>query len=304
MVRNGHVDPGRHDLADVHVPQVGQGLNDDALLLRGLGVLGRLWATPVRSLVLGRSAPGPTGPAGCIGWRLRLPGGRHAVPDQLVGSLPAWSWGPAPTSTGTGDIGIVGVGPVVEEGVDGPPQAEGIERLDQPALGAGAPGQEDVGPAVQQHQHGDVVQGVVGLLQAELEADGHAAHVAHLHVDDDQIGRFLGDEGHDLGSRGHGMDRHVGATDDGLDLTAEGRRIAGDQNGLHGGETIGPQAGCGSPSSRTTGSAQSKRTSAARSEPDQVVDVVAEEGDPARRAPARPAPPARRRSPPPGGPPR
>ena len=101
-----------------------------------------------------------------------------------------------------------------------------------------ASGQEDVGPAVQQHQHGNVVQGVVGLLQPQLEADGHAAHVAHLHVDDDQIGSFVSHEGHDLGSRGHGMNGHVGAADDRLDLPSEGRRIAGDQNGLHGAQTI------------------------------------------------------------------
>ena len=38
----GHVDPGRHDLADVHLAQVGQRLNDDPLLLGPLGIEARV----------------------------------------------------------------------------------------------------------------------------------------------------------------------------------------------------------------------------------------------------------------------
>ena len=70
-----------------------------------------------------------------------------------------------------------------------------VERLHEPALGARAPGQEDVGPPVEQHQDRDVGQVAVGLLEPQLEADGHAAHVAHLQVDDDEIGLVLGHRG-------------------------------------------------------------------------------------------------------------
>ena len=60
--------------------------------------------------------------------------------------------------------------PSSSRAMHGPPQTEGVERLDQPAFGARATGQEDVGASVQQHQDRDVVQGVVGLLQPQLEA--------------------------------------------------------------------------------------------------------------------------------------
>ena len=78
--------------------------------------------------------------------------------------------------------------PPVSRACDGPAEPERVERLDQPALGARAPGQEDVGPAVEEHQHRDVVESAVGLLEPQLEADRHAAHVAHLQVHDDQVG--------------------------------------------------------------------------------------------------------------------
>ncbi|MGA2305533.1 MAG: hypothetical protein ABSH29_15210 [Acidimicrobiales bacterium] len=101
----GDIDPGRHHLTDVHVPQVGQRLNDDALLLRSLGVPGR--PGDVGPVVVRGAAPEATRATGSVAtrriWRrLRLLVGRHGVPDQLVGSPPASSWGPAPTSTGTG----------------------------------------------------------------------------------------------------------------------------------------------------------------------------------------------------------
>ena len=103
--QEGHIDPGRHDLTDVHVPQVGQRLDDDAFLLGDLGVPGRLGG--VGPVVVGGAAPEAAGAAGRrstgrIWRRLGLLVGRHGVPDQLVGWLPASSWGPAPTSTGTG----------------------------------------------------------------------------------------------------------------------------------------------------------------------------------------------------------
>ena len=47
-------------------------------------------------------------------------------------------------------IGLVVVGATVEERGDGPPQPDGVERLDHPPLGSGPPGQKDIrvaGPA-------------------------------------------------------------------------------------------------------------------------------------------------------------
>jgi hypothetical protein len=38
--QEGHVDPGGHDLTNVHVPQITQRVDDDALLLGDLGVPG------------------------------------------------------------------------------------------------------------------------------------------------------------------------------------------------------------------------------------------------------------------------
>ena len=94
--RNGEVrdvDPRRHHLAHVHVAQVGEGLGDEPLLLGGLS-LERL----------GSSRLGPAGSR-----RRRATAATVVVivatrppPGQGRGSGPACSWGPPPTSTGTG----------------------------------------------------------------------------------------------------------------------------------------------------------------------------------------------------------
>ena len=55
-----------------------------------------------------------------------------------------------------------------------------------------------------------------------------------------QVGCFLGDEGHHLGARGDGTHLDVGPADHRLDLSAKRRRVAGDQDGLHRPDTIGP----------------------------------------------------------------
>ena len=234
-----------------------------------------------------RGGPGPLAvPAGCrqghrVAWLVvgrGSPGGatrRRRVRRGLGSRL---QLGSGAHQHGHGRERVVGEGPVVEQRVDGTPEAQRVERLDQPALGARPAGQEDVGPAVEQHEHRDVVRRVVGLLQPQLQADGHAAHVAHLHVDDDQVGRFLGDERHHLGARGHGSHLDVGPADDGLDLPAERRCVAGDQDGLHRRDTIGPACRVGNPL-RPQGCAaaaprggppalyQAKRWSAARRRP-------------------------------------
>ena len=70
-------------------------------------------------------------------------------------------------------------------------QPERIEGLDHPALGVRPAGQEHVGPPVEEHQDGDAGQAPGRLLQPQLQAGRHAPHVAHLEVEDDQVGELL-----------------------------------------------------------------------------------------------------------------
>ena len=133
---------------------------------------------------------------------------------------------------------------------------------------------------------GDVVEGVVGLLEPELEADGHAAHVAHLQVDDDQVGGFLGHHGDDLGSRG---DRWTVMSGPLMTASTSRRRVGASlatRMVCTCGEAIGPRSGCdrasgpdGWPSSgrRSDGEAGGRPCAEAV----EIVDVVPEERDPA-----------------------
>ncbi len=74
----------------------------------------------------------------------------------------------------------------------------------------------------------------VGGLEPELETDGHAAHVAHLQVDDHQIGERLGHLGHDRRAGAGLPDGDVRPTGDGGDLGPDRGGIAGHEDGAHG----------------------------------------------------------------------
>ena len=115
MVRAVTSTRGCHDLAHVHVPQIGQCVEDDALLF-GRRVAGLGAGGPSPCVALGRPAPGPTGPTGWGGWRRRFFRGRHAVPDQLCRFAARRELGSGTHQHGHGREGVVEVGAVVEQG--------------------------------------------------------------------------------------------------------------------------------------------------------------------------------------------
>ena len=118
---------------------------------------------------------------------------------------------------------------------------------------------------------------------------------------------FFRHEGHHLGPRGHGAHFDVGPADDRLHVLAERGCVAGDQDGLHRGDTIGPVDAPENPASsrlRAARHGQEKSCVGGPLQPEHLVHVLAEERDPAdrgrrhlRRQPARtpapPGPPAR-----------
>src|SRR5215216_7055548 len=59
-----------------------------------------------------------------------------------------------------------------QDGAHPTAKTDDVERLDEPALGARALGEEDVGGTVEQHEHGDVGQPAGRLLEAQIEAHG------------------------------------------------------------------------------------------------------------------------------------
>ena len=132
-----------------------------------------------------------------------------------------------------------------EDLVDGVAQRQGIDRLDQPGIGLGLPGQPLVGRSVEEH-HDTLVGDAPGtLLEAEVEAGRHSTHVADLEVEHDQRRIVLGDGGE---HRGAGMDPDevVGAAEGGFDLVVDPVGVGGEEHGGHGPErTCGPpRSGC------------------------------------------------------------
>ena len=127
-----------------------------------------------------------------------------------------------------------------EDLVDGAAQRQGIDRLDQPGVGLGLPGQPLVGHPVEEH-HDPLIGDALGpLLEAQVETGGHATHVADLEVEHDQRRIVLGDCGEHCGA-GMDPDQVVIAPDGGLDLVVDPVDIGSEEHGWHGTErTFGP----------------------------------------------------------------
>ena len=153
-----------------------------------------------------------------------------------------------------------------DDGPHGPAQAQRIERLDDPALGAAAPGQVHVGDAVEEHQHRDVGQPATRRVEPQRHRHGHAAHRPDLEVEDPDVERLalrralLDDAGHVTALRGH-RERHVGATDGGDDLLDEPVGVRGQQH-LHVPECTGRRQSGG------------EQVAADLAEPVEIVDVA------------------------------
>jgi len=79
----------------------------------------------------------------------------------------------------------------VQDRSDGTPDPDRVQGFDEPALGRRAPSEEHVGAAVEQDHDGDVRDPTPRLLEMKVEADGHPAHVADLHVGDHEVRRIL-----------------------------------------------------------------------------------------------------------------
>lgn len=133
-------------------------------------------------------------------------------------------------------IGFVEAGLARQQTHHGPVEAQGIEGLDHPPLGACPPGQEHVGTAIQEHEDRYMRGPAPTLLEAQIHADRHPSHRAHLQVDDDQIGRLVHDGTPNRRSRGnltHGT--HAGGKGR-PNLVPDRLRIAGNENVGHPGE--------------------------------------------------------------------
>ena len=164
--------------------------------------------------------PRPQRPERCALTKLRYSPVGISLPGLLCGDR-GWA------------VGVVLESTAAEDGVDGAGEAHGIERLHQPAVGVGVAGKEDVSTAVEEHEHGNVGKPSRTLLQAEVEAGGHPAHLADLQVQDGEIGRPLGDRGAYLKAAGHLTDSGVGVGQHRLDVLPDPRRVAGDEDVRH-----------------------------------------------------------------------
>jgi hypothetical protein len=132
-----------------------------------------------------------------------------------------------------GQIRAVLVGPTGEEGFHRSAEPDGIQGLEQPAVGVATTGQEDVGPAVKEDQNGGWLGPTRPRFEAEVVADGEGAHAADLLVEDHQIRVDLEESAADLGSGRHSMNAKVRPSQDRPDLVPDPRSVAGDQNVRH-----------------------------------------------------------------------
>ena len=119
-----------------------------------------------------------------------------------------------------------------EGAVDRSHDGEGVDRLDEMAIGASLAGQEAVDLAVEHEQHRAFVEIAHLLALTHGEARGHAAHVADLEVEHHEVGIDRTDGRHDVDAGPHSME-HVGAGDGGLDLVGQGVGIGGEKDVRH-----------------------------------------------------------------------
>ena len=102
------------------------------------------------------------------------------------------------------------------------------------ASAAGAAGQEAVGLPVEEEQDRHVGEAAARLLQPEVEGHGHAAHVADLQVDDDEVGLPAGHDVADVVAPLDLDDLEAGPAQGGPDVVADPVGVAGHQDGRHG----------------------------------------------------------------------
>ena len=118
-------------------------------------------------------------------------------------------------------------------------QAERVDGLDDPAVGLGPVGQEGVDVAVEQHQDLGVVEAADRLVEAQVHAGRHAAHVADLQVQDHQIERAGVHRRQHVDALADPEDLDVVAREGGIDLLVDPVGIGGEQHAWHG-ATLAP----------------------------------------------------------------
>ena len=132
-----------------------------------------------------------------------------------------------------------------EDLVDGVAQRQGIDRLDQPGIGLGLPGQPLVGRPVQEHHDTLVGDAPGALFEAQVEAGRNSTHVADLEVEHDECRIVLGNGGEHSGAS-MDPDQVVVTVEGGFDLVVDPVDVGGEEHDGHGPErTCGPpRSGC------------------------------------------------------------
>ena len=124
--------------------------------------------------------------------------------------------------------------PAGHDGLGRATHPEGVDWLDQPTVGPGAPGQEKIGVTVEQQDDSLWVQTSAAFFQPEVQARRGPAHGADLEIQHHQR-RF----GHDyraayLSARSHSGDLATVRGQRAIDLAKNGVVVGGDQYPLHG----------------------------------------------------------------------
>ena len=118
----------------------------------------------------------------------------------------------------------------------GPKGAERVERLDQPAVGAGLFREEDVDLTVEQEHHGAFVEKTHANLLFHRNTRGDATHVADLEIEQHESWIHLFDRRDHVDAGPDPMDQ-MRPTEGGLDVVDKPIGVSGEKDVRHGAKT-------------------------------------------------------------------
>ena len=143
-----------------------------------------------------------------------------------------------------GGFGGDGAGKGVFDGAEG---AEGVERLDQPAVRFRLTGEEHIDISVEQQYHGAVFEIAHSHPLFHGDAGSNAPHIADLEIEQHEGRIDLRDRGDHVDAGPHAMDE-VGTAQSGFDIVDKPVGVGSEKNVGHKGESytstgFGPMLG-------------------------------------------------------------
>ena len=117
-----------------------------------------------------------------------------------------------------------------EQRLGGLLQTERIEWFDDPTFSTAAPREVYVGMTVEEHQHGNVRDALVAVVESQIHRHGHRAHRPELQVEHGEIGYAALDGLWDIATVRADHERVLRRTQGGNDFVQHPLRIGSNEN--------------------------------------------------------------------------